>query len=79
MPALHVLQSVVSGVAVHLLKSAHSVSEGHILLNAGFLFLDAYPEIKLRKCDMPVLPHKLSSGKISPQQCKHMGCGIYVL
>ena len=38
MPALHVLQSVVSGVAVHLLKSADTVIEGHVLLNAGFFF-----------------------------------------
>ena len=79
MPALHVLQSVASGVVVHLLKSADSVIEGYVLLNAGFLFLDAYPEIKLRKCDTPALPHKLSRGKTSPQQCKHKGCGICVL
>ena len=44
MPALHVLQRVVSGVAVPLLKSADSVIEGHVLLKAGFLFLVAYPE-----------------------------------
>ena len=69
----------VSGVVVHLLKSSDSVNEGHVLLNAGFLSLDAYPEIKLRKCDTPTLPHKLSSGKTSPQQCKHIGCGIWVL
>ena len=31
-----VLQSVVSGVAVHLLKSADSVIERHVLLNACF-------------------------------------------
>ena len=66
MPALHVLQRVVSGVAVPLLKSADSVIEGHVLLKAGFLFLAAYPEIKFRKCDTPTLPHKLSSGKTSP-------------
>ena len=79
MPALHVLQSVVSGVVVHLLKSADSVIEGYVLLNAGFLFLDAYPEIKLRKCDTPALPYKFSNGKTNPQQCKHKGCGICVL
>ena len=79
MPALHVLQSVVSGVVVHLLKSADSVIDGYVLLNAGFLFLDAYPEFKPRKCDTSALTQKLSSGKTSPQQCKHKGCGICVL
>ena len=79
MPALHVLQRVVSGVSVPLLKSADSVIEGHVLLKAGFLFLAAYPEIKFRKCDISALPHKLSSGKTSPQQCKHKGRGICVL
>lgn len=53
-------------------------AEGHILLKAGFLFLVAYPEIQFRKCDIPALPHKLSSGKTSPQQCKRKGCGICV-
>ena len=66
MPALHVLQRVVSGVAMHLVKSADSVIEGHVLLKDRFLFLVAYPEIKFRKCDSPALPHKLSSGKTSP-------------
>ena len=79
MPALNVLQSVFSGVAVHLLKSADSGIEGHVLLNAGFLFLDACPEIKQRECDTPALPHKLSREKTNPQQCKHKGCGICVL
>ena len=49
--------------ALHLLKSEDSKIEGHVLLNAGFLFLDAYPEIKQRKCDTPALPHKLSRGR----------------
>ena len=53
--------------------------EGHVLLKAGFLFLVAYPEIKFRKCDMSAVPHKLSSGKTSPQQCKRKGRGICVL
>ena len=66
MPALHVLQRVVSGVAVPLFKNGDSVTERHVLLKAGFLFLAAYPEIKFRKCDTPTLPHKLSSGKTSP-------------
>ena len=54
-------------------------AEGHVLLKAGFLFLVAYPEIKFRKCDISALPHKLSSGKTSLQQCKHKGRGICVL
>lgn len=53
-------------------------AEGHVLLKAGFLFLVAYPEIQFRKCDIPALPHKLSRGKTSPQQCKRKGCGICV-
>ena len=78
MPALSMLQSVVSEVADPLLNSADSVIEGHIHLNAEFLFLGAYPEIKLRKYDTPALSCK-SSGKAAPQQCKHKGCGICLL
>ena len=48
MPALNVLQSVFSGVAVYLLKSADPGIEGPVLLNAGFLFLDTCSEIKQR-------------------------------
>ena len=54
-------------------------AEEHVLLKAGFLFLATYPEIKFRKCDTLPLPHKLSSGNTSPQQCKRKGCGICVL
>ena len=54
-------------------------AEGHVLLKAGFLFLVAYPEIKFRKCDIPALPHKLSSGKTRPEQWKCKGRGICVL
>ena len=68
MAALSVLQNVFSGVAMHLLKSADSLIEGHILLNAGVLFWGAYPETKFRKCDTFALSHKLSNGKTSPQQ-----------
>ena len=54
-------------------------AEGHVLLKAGFLFLAAYPDTRFRKCDIPALPHKLSRGKTSPQQCKRKGCGVCVL
>ena len=73
------LRSIVSGVAVPLFKNGDSVTERHVLLKAGFLFLVAYPEIKFRKYDTPALPHKLSSGMTSPQRGKHKGCGICVL
>ena len=63
---LYMCFRVLSQELVPLLKSADSVIEGHVLLNSGFLFLAAYPEIKFRKCDTPTLPHKLSSEKTSP-------------